>query len=307
MSSVIIAALYQFQDFPNYKRVKNILKKYCIEQGILGTLILASEGINGTVSGTRAGIDALKNYLIYTLNFRSMEYKESVFDHQPFYRMRVLAKQEIVSLGRPDISPHKQVGTYVTPEEWNRLIQQEDVTVLDVRNDYEVAIGHFKGAVDPKTKAFREFPAFVQRELDPSKHKKIAMSCTGGIRCEKASSYMLSMGFEEVYHLKGGVLKYLEETPAKDSLWDGECFVFDQRVSVKERVEPGSYSVCYGCRLPLSEADKCSEHYIKGVCCHHCHRDLTPEKRQRLEERHRQVLLAETRGTAHIGGAEAEH
>jgi UPF0176 protein len=297
----IVAALYQFKACPEYEAQALALKKCCQQNGIKGTLIMSQEGINGTVSGLRAGIDALKAYLVECLGFGQLEYKESFYQKQPFYRMKVLKKPEIVTLGRPDILPHEHHGTYVAPAEWNALIQQEDVTVVDVRNDYETRIGTFKGAVDPKTKTFRDFPAFVQENLDPCRHKKVAMFCTGGIRCEKASAYMLSQGFESVYHLKGGILQYLEDMPKEESLWEGECFVFDQRVAVQAEVKPGSYSSCYGCRLPVSVEDKASPQYIEGVCCPACHASLTEEKRARAAERHRQVSLAAQKGLTHIG------
>ncbi len=299
--AIIIAALYQFKACPNYQLQSSGLKAQCRQHGIKGTLIFSSEGINGTVSGSREGIDALKTYLVHTLEFAQLEYKESVFQKQAFYRMKVLEKPEIVTLGRPDILPHEQTGTYVLPSEWNDLIQQEEVTVIDVRNDYEVNIGSFKGAINPKTKTFRDFPEFTAKNLDPHKHKKIALFCTGGIRCEKASAYMLKEGFETVYHLKGGILQYLEDVSPDKSLWEGECFVFDQRVAVKAAVKPGSYSLCYGCRLPVSVEDKQSLHYIEGVCCPACYHTLSEAKRLRATERHRQVLLAKKRGNMHIG------
>jgi UPF0176 protein len=300
-SQIVIAALYQFMACPYYQAQSPGLKAQCRQYGIKGTLIFSSEGINGTVSGSRGSIDALKSYLIDGLGFTQLEYKESCFQKQPFYRLKILEKPEIVTLGRPDILPYEQVGTYVLPAEWNDFIQQEDVTVIDVRNDYEVKIGSFKGAMDPKTKTFREFPAFTQKNLDPRKHKKIAMFCTGGIRCEKASAYMLKEGFESVYHLKGGILQYLEDVPADKSLWEGECFVFDQRVTVKEAVKPGSYSLCHGCRLPVSVEDKASSQYIEGVSCPACYEFLSDEKYARAAERHRQVLLGEKKGHGHIG------
>jgi len=299
--SVIIAALYQFKDLPDYLLVKPILKRLCQEQGIKGTLILASEGINGTVAGSRIAMDALKSYLIDTLGFVKMEYKESFFHKQPFYRMKVLTKKEIVTLGRPDIRPHEKAGTYVSPQDWNTLISSPDVVLIDVRNDYEVQIGTFKQAINPKTETFKAFPEYVETQLDPNKHKKVAMFCTGGIRCEKASAYMMSMGFPEVYHLKGGILQYLEETPPDESLWDGECFVFDQRVAVTHGVEPGQHETCFGCRYPLATEDKQSSQYEEGVSCPHCIDTLTPEKSARLRERHRQVQLAESRGACHLG------
>lgn len=297
----VIAALYQFKEIADCATTKALLKKFCQDHQIKGTLILATEGINGTVSGNRENISTLKNLLTQSLGFDKLEYKESLFNHQPFYRMKVLIKKEIVTLGRPDIQPHQRTGTYVSPTQWNKLIASHDVTLIDARNDYETQIGSFKNALDPKTKHFRQFSDFVKNNLDPQKNSKIALFCTGGIRCEKASALMLAMGFPEVYHLKGGILKYLEEVPPEESLWEGECFVFDQRVSVGHEVQPGQYELCFGCRYPLSPRDKTSKHYQEGICCPHCYPFLTPEKQARFSERHRQMTLAKEKGKIHLG------
>lgn len=299
--SYVVAALYKFSSFPDYQDVQPILKDLCESHKIKGTLLLAAEGINGTVAGSRVAIDALKAYLESDLGFRDMEYKESFSDQPPFHRMKVRLKEEIVTIGDKTVDPTRKVGTYVNPEEWNDLISDPEVVLLDTRNDYEYKVGTFKNAIDPQTKTFREFPAFVRKNLDPKSAKKIAMFCTGGIRCEKASSHMLEAGFEEVYHLKGGILKYLETVPQSESLWSGECFVFDDRVTVDHQLAPGRYDMCHGCRMPITENDKNSSAYVPGVACPHCASTQTPEKRQRATERQKQIDLAKARGEKHIG------
>jgi UPF0176 protein len=241
------------------------------------------------------------NYLRQDPRLADLEHKESYADEHPFYRMKVRLKKEIVTLGVPGVSPTKQVGTYVKPEDWNALISDPDIILIDTRNDYEVDIGTFKGAVDPKTTTFREFPEYVAKNLDKTKHKKVAMFCTGGIRCEKASSFMMDQGFEEVYHLQGGILKYLETVPEEKSMWEGECFVFDQRVAVRHNLEVGEYDQCYACRHPLSPAEMQSEQYAPGISCPYCYDKLSEEKRASLSERQKQVALAKQRGEAHIG------
>jgi UPF0176 protein len=298
---IVVAALYKFLDLPHYQDVHQELQKKCEEWHIKGTLLLASEGINGTVAGDRSSIDHLKAFLKTHGLLDERSYKESFCEDMPFYRMKVRLKKEIVTLGQEGISPTKQVGTYVSPSQWNHLIQDPEVLVLDTRNDYEYAIGSFKGAIDPQTETFREFPHYVSQNLDPKVHKKVAMFCTGGIRCEKASSYMLAQGFENVYHLDGGILKYLECIPADESLWEGECFVFDNRVAVSHGLEVGHHDQCYGCRYPLSLEDKKHPDYKEGVHCGHCYHRLSPHKIHRMEERHRQVQLAKSRGLKHIG------
>lgn len=301
MSEIVVAALYKFASLPDCKSLQPPLLAECNKYGIKGTLLLAQEGINGTVAGSREGIDALLLYLRSDERLADIDHKESYAETMPFYRMKVRLKKEIVTLGVPGIDPNKKVGTYVRPKEWNSLISDPDVVVVDTRNAYEYEIGTFKGAIDPHTETFREFPAFVHNHLDPSKHKKVAMFCTGGIRCEKASAYMLEQGFEEVYHLQGGILKYLEEVPAEESLWEGECFVFDQRVAVRQGLELGDYALCHACRHPVSPEDKLSQEYQEGVSCPHCYATLTEEKRRSAAERQKQVELALQRGDMHIG------
>lgn len=273
----------------------------CNKYGIKGTLLLAQEGLNGTVAGSREGIDALLQHLRSDRRLADIDHKESYAVTMPFYRMKVRLKKEIVTLGVPGIDPSKKVGTYVPPMKWNALITDPDVILVDTRNAYEYEIGTFKGALDPHTETFREFPEFVHNNLDPAKHKKVAMFCTGGIRCEKASAYMLEQGFAEVYHLQGGILKYLEEVPIEESLWEGECFVFDQRVAVKQGLELGDYTLCHACRHPVSPEDKLSPRYQEGISCSHCHETLSDEKRHSAAERQKQVELALQRGDMHIG------
>lgn len=301
----LTAALYHFVTLSDYKALQAPLLEFCKMNNIKGTLLLAEEGINGTIAGLPHDIRNVLDYLrtgdIFKGRLSTLAHKESWSDEHPFYRMKVKLKKEIVTLGVPGVSPTKKVGTYVKPEDWNALISDPDVVLIDTRNDYEVDIGTFKGATDPKTDTFREFPEFVANNYDKTKHKKVAMFCTGGIRCEKASSFMLNQGFEEVFHLDGGILKYLETVPKEESLWEGECFVFDQRVSVKHGLDVGSYDQCYACRYPLSEEDLKSPHYTPGISCPHCHDKISEDKKARLTERQKQVILAKQRGETHIG------
>ncbi|WP_027328886.1 rhodanese-related sulfurtransferase [Marinimicrobium agarilyticum] len=299
--SVVVAALYKFVSLPDYREISGPLKDKCVELELKGTLLLAHEGINGTVAGSREGIDGLLAYLQADERLEGLEHKESPADEQPFYRMKVKLKKEIVTMGVDGIDPRHTVGTYVAPKDWNRLISDPDVLVVDTRNHYEYAIGSFERALDPETETFREFPDYVRQHLDPGKHKKVAMFCTGGIRCEKATAYMREQGFEEVYHLQGGILKYLEEVPAEQSLWRGECFVFDNRVAVNQNLEPGSYDQCHGCRHPITEEDKASALYMKGVSCPKCYHNLTQDQKARFAERQKQIELARQRNEVHIG------
>lgn len=301
----LTAALYKFVYLANYKDLQAPLLAHCITQNIKGTILLAEEGVNGTIAGLPDDIYAILNYLrtdpVFNGNFADLEHKESYANKHPFYRMKVKLKKEIVTLGVPGVSPTNKVGTYVKPKDWNALISDPDVTLIDTRNGYEVDIGTFKNAVDPKTTTFREFPKYIEQNLDKSKNKKVAMFCTGGIRCEKASSYMLSEGFDEVYHLQGGILKYLETVPKEESLWEGECFVFDQRVAVKHGLEVGEFDQCYACRHPLSPAEVQDTQYTAGISCPYCYDSITEEKRASLTERQKQVILAKQRGETHLG------
>jgi len=301
MSDIIVAALYKFVTLDDYEALREPLAQCCKNAGVKGSLLLAREGINGTIAGTRKGIDDVLDYLRSDPRMAELEHKESIDEQQPFHRLKVKLKKEIVTIGIDSVNPNKVVGHYVKPKDWNNVISDPEVLVLDTRNDYEVAIGTFKGAVDPKTDSFREFPDFVEQNYDPSKHKKVAMFCTGGIRCEKASSYMLEQGFDEVYHLEGGILKYLEEVDPNESLWEGECYVFDNRISVNHHLEKGTYSMCHGCRLPITDEDKLSPLYEQGVSCPKCHDALTDDQRERFRERQKQVQLAKQRNQTHIG------
>jgi len=301
MKSIVVAALYQFALLKDYQALRLPILRQCLKHDIKGTLLLANEGINGTIAGTRAGIDAVMNFIRTDERLNNMEYKESFSSSQPFLRMKVKLKKEIVTLGVPGVSPTKRAGQYVNPQQWNELISDPEVMLIDTRNNYEITVGTFEGALNPATESFREFPQFVQQSLSPDKHKKVAMFCTGGIRCEKATSYLLAQGFENVYHLKGGILKYLEETPPEESLWKGECFVFDERVTVDQHLTPGSYSQCHGCRQPITEADKQSAHFEQGVCCPACYGKLSAEKRASLKERQHQIELAKHRNQRHLG------
>lgn len=302
-NAVVVSALYKFVTLEDYEALREPLLNACIEAGTRGTLLLAREGINGTIAGTREAIDSVLNYLRSDSRLQDIEHKESFDDHMPFYRMKVKLKKEIVTMGVDAIDPNEVVGTYVKPTDWNALVNDPEVVVIDTRNDYEYGIGTFKGAIDPNTGSFREFPAYVRQNLDPSRHKKVAMFCTGGIRCEKASAFMLKEGFEEVYHLQGGILKYLEEVPEQDSTWEGECFVFDNRVAVNHKLEKGQYDQCYGCRHPITEQEKLSDKYQKGICCPRCYESLSEDQKTRFAERQKQIELAAARGEVHVGAA----
>jgi len=301
-NEVVVAALYQFVSLADFHELREPLLQTCLSVGVKGTLLLAHEGINGTVAGSREGIDVVLAYLRSDPRMADLVHKESFDQEMPFYRMKVKLKKEIVTMGVADIDPNEVVGSYVKPRDWNALVRDPEVVLIDTRNDYEVGIGTFSGALDPQTTTFRQFPAYIRANYNPAKHKKVAMFCTGGIRCEKASAFMLREGFEEVYHLEGGILKYLEEVPPEDSTWEGECFVFDSRVAVNHQLEKGQYDQCYGCRHPITEQDKCSGKYIKGVCCPGCFDTLTEDQKLRFTERQKQIDLAALRGEDHIGG-----
>lgn len=296
----VVAALYKFVNLPDYVELRDKLYQHLVLNKVKGTLLLAEEGINGTICGTREGIDAVRQWLVADGRFEGLSYKESFANEPAFYRTKVKLKTEIVTMGVPGVNPQHIVGTYVKGEDWNRLIEDPDTILIDTRNDYEVAIGTFKNAVNPNTSSFREFPQWAAENLDKTKHKKVAMFCTGGIRCEKSTAYLKEQGFDEVYHLDGGILKYLEEMPEQNSLWQGECFVFDQRVAVKHGLEQGSYDQCYACRMPLSPADMQSDQYIKGMSCPHCHDQLSEEQKASFAERQKQIELAKQRGEQHI-------
>ncbi|MEM9227212.1 MAG: rhodanese-related sulfurtransferase [Verrucomicrobiota bacterium] len=297
----LVAALYHFAAFPQYRQWRDYLMQACQQHDICGSLLLADEGINGTIAGKPEGVRALLAFIREEEAFADLEHKESWCASAPFHRLKVKLKQEIVSLGRAEADPLQCVGEYVEPKDWNVLISDPDVLLVDTRNQYEIEVGRFKGAVDPQTANFRQFPDYVQQELSGQKQRKIAMYCTGGIRCEKATALLRQQGFERVYHLKGGILKYLEQVAPEDSLWEGECFVFDDRVSLDHGLQKGSWELCFGCQMPLSPQDRQSQYYRPGVYCHRCHDILTPERLASLEERQRQVQLAKARGIRHVG------
>jgi UPF0176 protein len=285
----VVVTFYKFVRLPDFAEKRGSLLSYCQAQSIRGTILLAAEGINGTIAGSRQAIDSVLSFLRSDPRLADLEHKESYADSPPFERMKVRLKKEIVTLGLPEIDPNERVGTYVSPKEWNALISDPDVTIIDTRNDYEVSIGTFKGAQNPKTASFGQFPDYVRNHLDPTKHRKVALFCTGGIRCEKASSFMMAQGFKEVYHLKGGILKYLEEVPTEESLWQGECFVFDQRVALRHGLAEGTHEMCQSCGHPIAEFDKTSPHYQEGISCPYCFDCLSEEKRTRQEARQRQI------------------
>jgi UPF0176 protein len=299
-SSFVIAALYRFVRLDNYESLRQPLLDFMLEKKVRGTLLLAAEGINGTIAGNAAAIESMLDYLREDDRLRELDYKLSFDDEMPFYRSRVKLKREIVTMGVEDLDP-AQGGTYVDARNWNALINDPDVTLIDTRNAYESAIGTFSGAIQPQTSSFREFPEYAKQNLDPGKHRKVAMFCTGGIRCEKSTAYLRQQGFDEVYHLRGGILKYLEDVPQEESRWQGECFVFDNRVSVNHALEKGSYDQCHACRLPITEEDKRSDLYQPGVSCPACHDSHSEEEKERFREREKQVRLARERGESHLG------
>ncbi|NRA62365.1 MAG: rhodanese-related sulfurtransferase [Psychrobium sp.] len=302
MSNTTVCALYKFVRLENFESIRQPLLDLMEKNEVRGTLLLALEGINGTIAGSQQGIDNVLGFLRSDSRLAELSFKNSYLDNNPFQRTKVKLKKEIVTMGVEGIDPNHVVGTYVKPQDWNALISDPDVILVDTRNDYEVEIGTFKGALNPDTQTFREFPQYVKDNLDNTKHKKVAMYCTGGIRCEKSTAYLKEQGFDEVYHLEGGILKYLEEVPKEESLWEGECFVFDGRVAVNHDLEQGQYDQCFACRFPLTEQEMQSEHYVKGVSCHRCYDQVTDEQRARFAERERQIQLAEQRGESHIGG-----
>ena len=296
-----VATFYLFADLPDFEAKQVPIKAFCESQAVLGTIILAPEGINGTIAGPSAGVAAALDYLRSDERLAKLPTRLSHTDRKTFHRMRVILRPEIVTLGDPSVNPNEAVGQYVEPEDWNDLINGPEVVLIDTRNDYEVEVGTFKGAIDPKTEAFGEWPEYVKKNLDPKMHPKIAMFCTGGIRCEKASAHLLKSGFKKVFHLRGGILSYLEKVPETESSWEGDCFVFDHRVAVKHGLEQGDYEICFGCRWPISKEDVESTKYEPGVSCPRCADELTTERRERLRERHKQVMLARKRNGTHIG------
>lgn len=296
----IAAAFYHFATLPDFAQMRASLKALCDERNVTGTILLAAEGVNGTIAGQPEDVRAVLDFLRADPRLAALEHKESPATHDTFHRMKVRLKREIVTLGVPDLDPASQAGTYVDPAEWNALLDDPNVVLVDTRNDYEVAIGSFPGALNPATRSFRELPEWVEQHPE-LRGKKVAMFCTGGIRCEKSTALLRSRGFDEVYHLKGGILKYLETVSAQENRWQGECFVFDERVAVGHGLAPGNHTLCRSCRHPLGPEERASSLYEEGISCPHCHHTLTPERRASLTERQRQVELAEKRGERHVG------
>ena len=299
--SYCVAALYKFTSLPDYVRLREPLQSMCDLLSVKGTLLLAEEGLNGTIAGPEAAIEDIIDFLRADPRLTDVDVKFSTAEDMPFYRMKVRLKREIVTMGVDGVDPNKTVGTYVDPSDWNALISDPDTILIDTRNDYEVGIGTFKGAVNPNTKTFREFPDWVEANRDSINKPKVAMFCTGGIRCEKASSFMLENGFDDVYHLKGGILKYLETQAEAQSLWEGDCFVFDQRVAVSHGLKESDYDQCFACRRPITEDEKQRPEYEKGVSCHQCHAEMSDTQKAAFAERQKQIQLAKTRGDAHLG------
>jgi len=300
-SPIVVCALYKFVTLEKFQDLRQPILKVMEYNNIRGTLLLASEGINGTVAGNRKGIDRLMAWFEKDGRLGNIVIKESFEASNPFYRTKVKLKKEIVTMGIEGIDPKQVVGTYIKPKDWNALISDPDVVLVDTRNDYEVKVGTFEGALNPNTTNFREFPKYVSDNLDPKANKKVAMFCTGGIRCEKSTAYLKEQGFDEVYHLQGGILKYLEEVPEEDTMWQGECFVFDNRVTVNHQLEKGQYDQCHACRLPITKEEQTSDKFLEGISCPYCFDKHTPDQRQRYQERQRQMQLAQERGEAHIG------
>ncbi|MFZ9266426.1 MAG: rhodanese-related sulfurtransferase [Vulcanococcus sp.] len=303
--SVLVAAFYGFTAMEDLPDLQQSLRALAEAGGVRGTILLAEEGVNGTISGPDAGVQALLSQLRSLPGLSALEAKFSRHEQQAFHRLKVRIKREIVTMGCPTVKPAEQVGTYVPPQQWDQLIADPDTLVVDTRNAYEVAVGTFEGAINPRTDSFREFPAWVEQTLRPlveqRRPKAIAMFCTGGIRCEKSTAYLLQQGFENVHHLQGGILRYLEEVPEQESSWQGECYVFDQRVSVNHQLQPGRYRLCHACGLPVSPADRQQPSYREGVSCPHCIDRFTDADRQRFAERQRQMQLARQRGAQHLG------
>lgn len=297
-----VASFYRFLALAGPDEFKDELQSVCNEHGLLGTILVANEGFNGTLAGTGGAIRSVFGWVERRLSLTEpVEARWTEATEAPFRRMRVRRKKEIVALGRPDILPHEKTGTHVDPKEWNALIEIPDVLVIDTRNHYEIEVGTFPRAVDPQTDSFRQFPNFAKELAETSREQPLAMFCTGGIRCEKAAALMLELGFEKVYQLQGGILRYLEDVAPEQNRWNGECFVFDTRVAVDRDLAEGGYVQCHACRRPLSSEDLASPDYREGVSCPHCINDLDPERESRLEERHKQVELARERGDTHIG------
>ena len=296
-----VAALYRFVRLDDYESMREPLLNFCTERGVKGTLLLAHEGVNGTISGGKTAIADVLSYLRSDERLTDLDCKFSYHEERPFLRMKVKLKREIVTMGLAGVDPNQSVGRYASPEEWNELVDDPECLVIDTRNDYEVEIGSFRGAINPGTKSFRDFPAWVDENLDPQKHKKVAMFCTGGIRCEKSTSLLVSKGFDDVWHIKSRIVNYSEQTPEASTRWEGECFVFDSRVAVNHQLEKGQYDQCFACRFPLDDAQKESPQYVPGVSCPRCHDAHSADQKKRFSERQRQMALSRQRGEVHLG------
>ena len=305
MNNICIISFYKFVTILDLEKLKIQIENICSKFDTKGTILIAPEGINGTIEGSKNNIKKFLETLKNNKKFSDIIPKYSYSSKDSFNRMKVRLKKEIVTIGNTEVNPNKYIGKYIEPNDWNELISDPNTILIDTRNEYEVAIGTFKGAINPKTKSFRDLPNWIKNNLenedDDYKNKKIAMFCTGGIRCEKSTSYLVQKGFTNVSHLKGGILKYLENIPKKKSLWDGECFVFDQRVSVAEELKPGSYLMCHGCRMPLKPEDTKLKSYIHGVSCKYCHNKKSAESKKRYADRQKQINLALERGEKHMG------
>ena len=303
-NEILVATLYKFFKVDDLVALQNQLYAICNKNNVMGTILIANEGVNGTISAKPKEIEKTLISIQEDDRFSEIEIKYSSTNKQPFHKMRVRLKKEIVTIGLPEINPNKTVGTYVKPEEWNDIISDPDVILIDTRNKFEIKIGSFKNALDPRTTSFRDFPEWVKKfkQDKENTNKKIAMYCTGGIRCEKASSLMKEEGFNEVYHLQGGILKYLEQVEKEKSLWEGECFVFDDRVCLTENLEVGSYKMCFACRMPITEDELNDDRYEEGISCLYCYDKTTKDKKERFESRQKQIELSKLRGEKHIGG-----
>lgn len=303
-NEILVATLYKFFKVDDLVALQNQLYAICNKNNVMGTILIANEGVNGTISAKPREIEKTLISIQKDDRFSEIEIKYSSTNKQPFHKMRVRLKKEIVTIGLPEINPNKTVGTYVKPEEWNDIISDPDVILIDTRNKFEIKIGSFKNALDPRTTSFRDFPEWVKKfkQDKTNTNKKIAMYCTGGIRCEKASSLMKEEGFNEVYHLQGGILKYLEQVEKEKSLWEGECFVFDDRVCLTENLEVGSYKMCFACRMPITEDELNDDRYEEGISCLYCYDKTTKDKKDRFESRQKQIELSKLRGEKHIGG-----
>ena len=302
----VTCSLYKFVTLDNCEMLRQSILNEMKLNDLLGTILLAEEGINGTISGAGSAVDGFVEFLSVLIGSDDINTKRSTHDEVPFYRAKVKLKREIVSMGVEDIDPKKTTGIRVDPVHWNNLINDPEVLVIDTRNSYEVGIGTFKDAVNPNTKSFRDFPEWAQNNINPQKHSRVAMFCTGGIRCEKSTAYAKDIGVKEVYQLEGGILNYLRTVPEDESLWSGECFVFDNRVTVNHDLEKGSYDQCHACRMPITTADKMLSSYAKGQSCKHCFGTHNEQKQQRFSERQRQIMLSKSRGEDHIGAGAHE-